>query len=261
VDDPKSVNPAVWIIYVIIATAIVFLSAVKDDKYTPIIQTFVLTLTLFTIVWYTFETYRMQKAVSAQLGISIRQVNLSVLPFFIAHVGKGQADNELHRPVDILELENIGKGEALNVTVDRLDIVMTGDTVQEQEGLDELLPGPYIIFDPTMIIRADDEEMITHRSYIQGQDEPTETFDWLKHLKPARATIDYDLKIRFMDVLGNRYVQTVHIGKSGSWPDVVEADTSDRRYGYPAVALVSPFTQSPLRYITSKERRDIWRRL
>ena len=35
---------------------------------------------------------------------------------------------------------------------------------------------------------------------------------------------DSDLKIWFTDILGNQYVQVVHLGRQGIWPDVVRPD-------------------------------------
>lgn len=250
-----------WITAVIISIA-AYLLASNPNKYLYI-QTVILALTLIAVVWYVVLTYRMQRAVTEQLAVSIRQVNLSILPAFVAHVGKNRAEDENRRPVDFLELENVGNGIALNVTIDTLHVTLGGDTPFDQEGLDELLPDPHIIFDAVMIIAAKEAEMVTHRSYVSretGESSPTK-FDWMNRLTPARATTDHDLKVRFMDVLGNRYVQTIHVGASGSWPDVVELDGSKQKYGHPTIALVSPFTQGPLKFITTKERRETWRRL
>jgi hypothetical protein len=79
----------------------------------------------------------------------------------------------------------------------------------------------------------------------------------MDRLKPERAVKDYELTIRFMDILGNKYVQVIHVGKSGCWPDIVTPDITDR--GRPSVTLISPFTEGVMRMITAKERRELWK--
>jgi len=266
-DQDHEVPLYIWIFHFTWVTAVVigiaaYLLGSSPTKYVYI-QTVILALTLISVVWYVVLTYRMQRAVTEQLAVSIRQVNLSVMPVFVVRIGKHRAEDENRRTVDVLELENIGNGIALNVTIDTLHLTLAGETPLEQEGLDELLPDPHITFDAVMMIEAKEAEMVTHRSLVTretGQSSPTR-FDWMNRLTPARAMTDYELKVRFMDVLGNRYVQTIHVGASGAWPDVVELDRSKQTYGHPAISLVSPFTESPLKFITSRERRETWRRL
>jgi hypothetical protein len=220
---------------------------VFHDQY-PFLQTLILALTLFAIVWYTFETRRMQMVVASQLDLSIRQVNLSVLPTFVAHIGELQVENEFEKLVDVLELENTGNGVALNLTVDSIDI-------EPEHPSDLVYPAPHIVFDPVMSIGKGLRLVLTHRSYVNKNPEENRNpqFDWMHYLHPPRATKDYDLKIRFMDILGNEYVQTIHAGKSGSWPDVVISDTTDQKREL-RVGLVAPFSQSPLRHITTRRR-------
>jgi Ca2+/Na+ antiporter len=252
-NNSYSVNPAIWIIYIIIATLVVFLFAIKDDKYTPVIQTFILTLTLFAIVWYTIEANRMQRTVQQQVQAAVQQTNLSVLPFFVAHIGRASMDNEFGKSVRCFELENIGNGIALNVTVDPIDI--------ELETKIDFMPAPHIVFDAVVSIPPGELKLVPHSSYInyESSNNQVPALDWMSNLTSVRAVKDYELKVRFMDILGNRYVQVIHAGRSGIWPDVVTPDTSDRQYGHPTIALVTPFTHSPMREITAKERRQLWK--
>jgi hypothetical protein len=221
------------------------------------LQTIILALTLLAVLWYTIETRRMQKAVAAQVELSVRQVNLSVLPFFVAYVGAVGVENELGKPIDALELENIGNGVALNVMIDSLDIEFGGEMQERQ-----IWPDAYLSFDPLMSIPKRAKALVTHVSFVSKEQENNRIpqFDWMHHLKPPRAAKNYEMKIRFMDVLGNRYVQIIHVGKGGSWPDVVKPDESAVENQYPAIDLVGPFIHSPLREITTKRRRDYWMR-
>jgi hypothetical protein len=81
-------------------------------------------------------------------------------------------------------------------------------------------------------------------------DDISATMDWMHTLRTVEATKDYELKVKFSDILGNRYVQTIKVGKSGINPALVIEDKS-------LIPPVSPelpprpgeFTESPLKYI------------
>jgi hypothetical protein len=247
------VPAAVWIFWTLFITVagLYFLGYRLFHREFAYLQTVILALTLLAVLWYTIETRRMQKAVAAQVQLSVRQVNLSVLPFFVAYVGDILVENERDRYIEALELENIGNGVALNVKIDSLDIDLGGDMRQ-------IYPGAYLSFDPLMSVPKRDKVPAKHVSFVSKEQENNRIpqLDWMHHLKPPRAAKDYEMNIRFMDVLGNRYVQIIHIGKSGSWPDIVKPDEISTENDYPEIDLVGPFTHSPLREITSKRRRD-----
>lgn len=81
----KSVPGGVWIFWIaFIAIAALYLLGYGlfrgEFAY---LQTIILALTLLGVLWYTIETRKMQKAVAAQVQLSVRQVNLSVLPFLL----------------------------------------------------------------------------------------------------------------------------------------------------------------------------------
>ena len=198
---------------------------ILGDQY-GLLQTVVLALTLIAIVWYTFETHRMQEAVGAQVETAVRQTNLGILPIFVSVFGALQVENEREHLVDVLELENIGNGVALNITVDKLEVEL-----DYEEG-EELFENSAITFDAVMSIPPGQREIVPHKSETSkpGMQEVADAgiLDWMDRLKPERAVKDYELTIRFMDILGNRYVQVIHIGKSGCWPDIVTPDSSDR---------------------------------
>ncbi len=238
-----------WTVFVVIA-GLYFLGYRLFLGEFGYLQTIILALTLLAVLWYTIETRRMQKAVAAQ-------VQLSVLPFFVAYVGDVQVENELGRSIDALELGNIGNGVALSVTIDDIDIEFGGEMQERQ-----IWPDAYLTFDPLMSVPNGVKALVTHVSFVSKEQENNRIpqFDWMHHLKPPRAAKNYEMKIRFMDVLGNRYVQVIHVGKGGLWPDVVKPDESAVENQYPAIDLVGPFIHSPLREITTKRRRDYWTR-
>jgi hypothetical protein len=248
-ENKPEVNPAVWVIYIIIATLIVFLFAVNDDKYTPVIQTFVLTLTLFALVWYTFETRRMQQAVRIQAETAIRQTNLSTQPIFTVHIGEVQTESNNHL-IDRVELENIGNGVALNVQIDTLNL----DLGTKMVGA---LPEPHIVFERMISIGKGKRAMVEHTVWANAARSEdynvTQVLDLIRHLSPPMAEKDYEMKIRFSDIMGNRYVQTIHVGQIGSWPDAVEIDTGPHPEKTPAYSFEpSLFTSSPMKYLKRK---------
>lgn len=102
----------------------------NSNKY-AFLQTVVLTLTLIALVVYTHFTRKTQQAM-------VKQTTVNVLPCFIAYVGRTSMKNELDKTVKCLELENIGNGIALNVTVDTLDIEL-GAAI-------EFIPSPHMVF-------------------------------------------------------------------------------------------------------------------
>jgi hypothetical protein len=256
-DQREKIPKGVWAFWILVVTAggLWWLGhMILGDQY-GLLQTVVLALTLIAIVWYTFETHRMQEAVSAQVETAVRQTNLGILPIFVSYIGALQVENEREHLVDVLELENIGNGVALNIIVDKLDVEL-----DYEEG-EELFGNSAITFDAVMSIPPGQREIVPHKSETSKprMQEVADAgiLDWMDRLKPERAVKDYELTIRFMDILGNRYVQVIHIGKSGCWPDIVTPDDSDR--ARPSVTLISPFTEGVMRMITARERRELWR--
>lgn len=183
----------------------------------------------------------------------VQQTNLSIRPIFVAYVGEQRMRNEHDLSVDCLELENVGKGIALNITVDPIEIEL------EDEAAKGVFPAPRLAFDAVLSIQPGQRELVTHQSFTSNEEiQPWRGMvDWMNRLKPPRAIRDYDLLIRFADILGNRWIQTIHVGSSGSWPGVVDADVTQPQ-AYPTVGLVMPFTHAPISIITTKKRKETW---
>lgn len=144
----------------------------------------------------------MQKAVAAQVRTLVQQTNLSIRPIFVALIGEQRMRNENDLSVDCLELENVAKGIALNITVDSLQVELEDDNAKA------VFPAPSLIFDAVLSIHPGQRELVTHQSLTSTEkDQPfRKMVDWMNRLKPPRATRDYDLLVRFADILGNRWV-------------------------------------------------------
>lgn len=252
----KQVPTGVWIFWISIAAAaaIWWLGQRLFHENYAYVQTVVLLLTLVAIVWYTLETRRMQKAVAAQVKTLVQQTNLSIRPIFVAYIGERRMQNEHDLAVDCFELENVGKGIALNITVDSLEIELEDDAAKD------VFPAARLTFDAVLSIQPGQRELVTHQSFTSNEEnQPWRGMvDWMNRLKPPRAIRDYDLLVRFADILGNKWIQIIHVGSSGSWPGVVEADTTQRQ-AYPTVGLVMPFTHAPISIITTKKRKEMWK--
>lgn len=229
----------VWVFHAtwITTTAIgllVYLLGGNPNKYV-FIQTVVFALTLVTLLVYTHFTRKMQQAM-------VKQTTVNILPVFIAHIGDIQKPGGGNHCFDVMEVENIGNGVALNVRVDTIEI-----TWQDPQ-VNEVWPMPRIRFDGVMAIKPDEKVPLNHQSII-GADghSPADRFDWMDKLL-SRADFDYELHIRFSDVLGNRYVQTIHTGVSRIWPTAVVDDSRPNRTPLKSIRD-NPFMHSPLRFV------------
>jgi hypothetical protein len=242
-EDNRAIPLGVWIFWIAIVTIVGISVAANLLKGNPdrwtYIQTVVNALALLAVAWTAVLALRTRQAM-------IRQTNVTILPVFVVFVGRSRSSNpNSQRMLDELEIENIGNGVALNVHIDdiNIDIGFTAPTM----GITE----PNITFETLTSIPAKTTAIVRHISWADKSRSEgsniTNHMDWLWHITPQRASKDYDLKIRFMDILGNSYVQTIHAGKSGVWPDIVEPDT--RSQFRPKLINDNSFTSSPMMYV------------
>jgi hypothetical protein len=159
-----------------------------------ILNLIVLTLTLGAVVWYAVITRRMQKAVADQVGELVRQRRLSNMPAFVAEI-------KYRDGADYLELSNIGKGIAINIAIDHVEIRFP-----------TLKPG-YIEFDKVLMLQAGEKVLIESREFAVGHAERGDP-NSLTFLG-KQAHYDAAVNINFQDVEGTKYVQTLVMGKSG----------------------------------------------
>ena len=207
-EPEKNVPPGVWAFWLAVITcaSVYFFS---ETKYTYI-QTVVLALTLVVVAIYTHQTWLMQKAISLQ-------TRYSILPIFIPEIVRG-SQPEIG---DWLELLNIGNGVALNIQIDPIDIKLDFEAPR-------ILPAPNIEFEHVTYSPPQGRAIVRHSSYLSKEEdrEPmNRSLDWLWELTPYRMrAASYTIKVRFRDVFGNKYVQAIHLTKSGCWPGPVEED-------------------------------------
>ena len=170
-----------------------------------ILSLIILTLTLGAILWYTIVTHRMQKAVVEQVRELVHQRQLSNMPAFVAEI-KHDAGQ------DYLDLTNIGKGVAINVTIDNVVIRYPSS------------PSSQIEFERTLRIEAGTTAAIKSRSFGLGSatDGDPNTLTFLG----VHAHYDADVTIRFQDMEGTKYLQTVQMGKNGYTHGFVRPDKS-----------------------------------
>lgn len=214
--EEKPIFPEVRIFWLVIAVfvAIAVIAAFLNgfqDRFTYI-QTVVLTLTLIVVVWYTYLTHKVQEAM-------VQQTNVNILPIIEIDLflegGTAQTDDGLLIEVrqSYLRLRNIGNGTALNVTIDDM---LIKDSMSSPLGYylgDPLWFGTLSSLAPNEARKIHDEQFYDRQNTkIVGMGRP----NILKYLSPGIARRDYQLVIRFSDMLGNKYAQIYTIGKSGT---------------------------------------------
>ena len=217
---------AVWLTGLLVGIASWLLQGSPDRA--ALIQTYILALTLLAVAWYTFETRRMHLAVRDQVAAAARQTNVSILPIFILQVYiKG--DFEPLSPIpggivgrDRLELTNVGNGSAFNIEIEPLELKFGRE-------LPSGYPIPWLVFESVM--KADPKETVavSFRNRMEHADGSLSFgHGWPAHLVPGRTYFDYELRINFMDIVGNHYVQPIYLGSDGYRLGVIE-EVKERR--------------------------------
>lgn len=211
------------ILYGTIAVAIVIGIAawfLKDyrDGY-AYIQTVILALTLVVVAIYTQLTRKMQQAM-------VRQTNVSILPVFeVEIILEGKPDPYAATPGAIatqsrLELKNIGLGVALNVHIESLFVDCQGRyggySYQpiKFEKLYSLSPNQ------KRAVKDTQPYDVAKARVVGGLGR----LDLLGLVAKGNTLPKPELKIWFTDILGNKYVQGIHLGRQGITHDVVQPD-------------------------------------
>jgi hypothetical protein len=151
----------------------------NSNKY-AFLQTVILSLTLIVVVVYMHFTRKMQQTM-------VKQTNVNILPVFIAHIGALQKPGGGCHSFDVMELENISNGVALNIRVDTIHIIWTDSAIES------VWPLAQIVFDGVMSIRPTERVTINHRSTI-GPDGRSagDRFAWMDKLL-SRSDFDYEI--------------------------------------------------------------------
>lgn len=212
-----------WITAVIIAIAAKLLEG-SSDKY-AYIQTFVLTMTLLVVAWNANLTRKMQASM-------VQQINVNVLPTFELIVNiKGEyiPNSDVRGGMfaeSYLELKNIGQGVALNIEIDPL-IVNHGATYGELN-----LEGEPLWFEKITSLQTNQQKIVKDiqrydRQRVRVVDSSRR--DLLPFLVKPKAVGDYELAIRFTDILGNQYVQIIYLSINGLWSGTVQPSKAVRK--------------------------------
>jgi len=178
-------------------------------------QTLILTLTLFAILWYTWETRRMQLAVARQTSELIYNRRLSILPKLSVGFTR---QNVMFPPhvVDCLELRNIGNGAAVNIAIDDISLRY------EQNAFAIIRFDRFVFLEPNKD-NSNTQKFAHLRIFIDNEvpapEDPIEFATWSipsdfrsnpiafvgKYFREQKIT----LVVRFQDVDGYSYSQSV----------------------------------------------------
>jgi hypothetical protein len=211
----------VWVFHALWASAAVigiaaYLLRRSEDRYSYI-ETTVLTFTLLFVAWNVALTRKMQQAM-------VKQINVNILPILeVAIRLKGETDPNAqlwNTPVQQsrLELKNVGQAAALNVKIESIFVDLShgfGFKVipMKFDRIYSLSPNQSVVVKDTQPY-----DIATARGLNETRP------DLFKYLVGAEASKNYELKIWFTDILGNKYVQVVHTGADGIWADAVQED-------------------------------------
>jgi hypothetical protein len=214
----------VKVVYGVLGVALIVVIAAWLLKGYPdrwvYLQTFILALTLVVVAIYTYLTRNMQQAM-------VRQTNVSILPSFeVVIVLEGEIDPcpglpPMGRAVQSrLELKNVGQGVALNVHVESVLVDCRG-----RYGPDDYLPTKFEkIFslspDQKRVVKDTQPYDLSKVRAVNGLGR----LDLLGLIAKGRTFPKPELKIWFTDILGNKYVQVIHMSRHGIWSDVVQPD-------------------------------------
>ncbi|MGE0886835.1 MAG: hypothetical protein AB7P14_25220 [Blastocatellales bacterium] len=162
-------------------------------------------LTLVVIYWYTWETRKMQIAVTSQSKEMVRQTRLSIMPAFTVRL--------VAPTFPKISLINVGNGTAINIEVERLLLPSTyapnGDATS------------YYYFDKIAFMRPNDEVALTqhlHTSIFRDQ-----FVDSLTSLWRDDENRFYELVVKFQDLEGSKHSQNISIGLKSSRPSPVKS--------------------------------------
>jgi|SRR5215216_1291231 len=170
-----------------------------------ILNLIVLTFTLAAVVWYAIITRRMQQAVADQVRELVHQRQLSILPAFVASIQR--RDN-----ADYLELNNIGNGIAINISIDPIEIRFPS------------LESRQIIFETVLMLAPREKICIGSKDLFKSGKEYK-----ANHLTFLVRHAHYNaiLNIRFQDIEGNKHMQTLKMGIDGYEHGFVRPDKDE----------------------------------
>jgi hypothetical protein len=175
-----------------------------------VLSLIVLTATLITLILYTKYTYRMQQAIERQVRISsdqtdelVHQRRLSILPAFVTYPLEPRQGSFLH-------LNNIGNGVAIKIQVEHVPLQ-----------LEEYL-GTIMGFNMIASLRPTNETTLSPRYEGFGTRDQTNLAMRNPRVQDYLRNERYTLQVKFYDIEGNAYTQSIGMDNGRCAPEPVK---------------------------------------
>lgn len=175
-----------------------------------------------------------EQSLSSQVRELVNQRRLSIMPALLAQIAYRGSEN-VHREFFILT--NIGNGVAINIRIDRVELPFP----TTESG--------HMIFSPLLMLNKGEEGIVHTKTFVWGADEEGESNNFT-FIKEGYAHFSIPIHIRFQDIEGNEYIQTLHMGKGGYKQGFVRLINEQNDIGN-AVLAHQPNSQ-PTRSLDSK---------
>lgn len=140
-----------------------------------------------------------EQSLSSQVRELVNQRRLSIMPALLAQIAY-RGNESVHR--EFFVLTNIGNGIAINIRINRVELPFP----TTESG--------HMIFSPLLMLNKGDEGIVHTKTFVWGADEEGESNNFT-FIKEGNAHFSIPIHIKFQDIEGNEYVQTLHMGKGG----------------------------------------------
>lgn len=174
-------------------------------------------LTYRIIVIYTHETKKMQEAVSTQTKELSHQINLSIMPAFTIEFIEREGVKFEAIPKEALyalELHNVGNGVAINIQIDPLVVNNDPSILNEKFSDGELL------FKWVPSLRSSASKRLESVPSLKDNSRTVDLMRWMQIYSATGKTFDFNL--RFQDIEGNWYSQTLKLTRNECIPEPVK---------------------------------------
>lgn len=176
--------------------------------------------TLYVIIVYTRETGKMRRAAAAQSRELTHQIRLSIMPAFtVAFVKREDVKDWSLPPKEAwyyLELHNVGNGVATGIQIAPLAVQHDPDMSLEN------FPKGEIFFRWVSSLKPSASERLDWVASTKDQGGRTaDLMRWMQTYGAAGKI--YPLMLRFRDIEGNEYTQTLNLTRGDCAPSPVRA--------------------------------------
>lgn len=163
---------------------------------------------VIALLFYSFQTWKMQLAVTNQSKDLSHQVKLSILPAFVVEF--------VNDPDLQVQLRNVGNGAAIDILPDEVVFHWVNENAKVFEPLK-------IAFDKVTLLRTGEDVTMKHTSYGLTGSEMENRSLVSRLTEECAGDKVFELKVHFRDIEGTEYKQTIFMGKGGIRPTVVES--------------------------------------